>query len=253
MADLEIVPRGPGFATGAGQNTGRQSAVLADDVSAGDYVLALSSVDFVPATNPEAAECPIVPEWTELAHGSDPESGTGNRNMQIRAWLGRVATGPTTAASRTVTVTQSGESGQVVLARAYYGGSTNAVIEPDGPAAAIADRSSPFPHSSATATGSHDLLVVAFAAIRFVGGAPALAAPDGMTGWSDGDGSYHTAQVCTEHRTAPGPTGTRAQTDISGGGSISLNGAGIRFLLRAQGDPDAAGPPPGQFLPLFGR
>lgn len=255
MADLEITPRGPGFAIGGGEYEGSQAATLADDVARGDFVLVLSAVDYVAAGNPTGAACPIVDvdAWTEVAYAAT--GGSGSQNMQVRAWLGQVTAAPTTPASRTVTVTQTGTSGQTVFARAYYGGSGNAVISRDGGASVTSDTTSPYTHASATASGTHDLLVIFYAAIRFIGTAPSLAGPSGMDGWGTnaGSGSYHNAHVATEHRTTSGATGTRNHTDTTGGSTVSFSGVGTRFLLRSQGEPDPTGPPPGQFMPFFGR
>lgn len=251
MADLEIIPRGSGFALGTIDAASPATAALADDLAAGDYVLVVASVDYLPAsTNPGAPTCPVVSSWAQVAAQADPASGT--TIMTIKAWLGRVTSTPTTAASRTVSVTQSpAESGLGVAARGYYGGSPDAVIALDGSAAGIADRSTPYTHTAATASGTKDLFVIAHSGIRFTGSPPYpnYAAVAGMEAWVTGSSNYKRMQVCTEKRTSSGSTGTRSQT-VTGNTNALAGGAGFRFLLRSQGtEPPTVST--NQFLPFF--
>lgn len=246
MADLDILMRGTTWNTVAGENAGSQS-VTVDDVEVGDYILAAASVDYVPATNPSSVSCPIVASWTELAYGTDPTTGS-TRNMQVRVWLGRVTTAPTTTASRTVNVTQTGTSGQTVIARGLYGGSSNATIARDGTAAAIADRATPFTHPTITPAGTRDLLLVFYAGIRFVSSGPTLVGPSGMTSTGAAVGAYHRSILCIEQRTTNSATGTRDVTNTNVSGTALAGGTGVRFLLRSQGDLDPTGPEPGRGL-----
>lgn len=246
MADLDILMRGTAWNTVGGENAGSQS-VAVDDVALGDYVMAAASVDYVPATNPSSVSCPIIPSWTELAYGTDPTSGS-SRNMQVRVWLGRVTTAPTDLSSRTVTVTQTATSGQTIVARALYGGSSNAVIARDGTAAAIVDRATPYTHTTITPTGTRDLLVVFYAGIRFTSSGPTLVGPSGMTATGAAVGAYHRSILCTEQRTTNAATGTRDVTNTNVSGTALAGGTGVRFLLRSQGDLDPTGPEPGRGL-----